>query len=207
MADYNAKVAPFINTLFYVTAQAGVYPSGGYHSGLDISTGTGTRGANLYSICNGTVLRADYNEGGYGNFIIIKDDESNYAFLFGHMAEPALKKAGDKIKIGEQFGIEGATGNVTGLHTHVEMQNYVENGNTWIYASGDSSLFGKIYLAATDYMGFPNQLGISVYYDGEALPPTPPGPGPDDPVTDPTLRKKSKYKTIVNLRKRLVIKL
>lgn len=30
MADYNAKVAPFINVTFYVTAQAGIYPSGGY---------------------------------------------------------------------------------------------------------------------------------------------------------------------------------
>lgn len=27
MADYEAKVAPFIDKVFYVTAQAGVYPS------------------------------------------------------------------------------------------------------------------------------------------------------------------------------------
>lgn len=28
MADYNARIAPFIDVTFYVTAQAGIYPSG-----------------------------------------------------------------------------------------------------------------------------------------------------------------------------------
>lgn len=171
MADYTARVAPFINKTFYVTSQAGTYPDGTYHSGLDISTGT--RGANLYSLCNGTVIQKAYNEGGYGNYIIIKDNESNYAFLFAHMADPALKNVGDSIALGEQFGVEGATGNVTGLHTHVEMQNYVKNGNTWIMNPNDSSLWGSVYLPATNYMGFPNQLGISVIYDGTPVPPTP----------------------------------
>ena len=86
MADYNAKVAPFINVTFYVTAQAGIYPSGSYHSGIDISTGTGTVGNPLYSICNGTVIEKDYQANGYGNYIVIKDNESDFAFLFGHMA-------------------------------------------------------------------------------------------------------------------------
>lgn len=38
MADYTAKVAPFIDIEFYVTAQAGVYPDGSYHSGIDLAT-------------------------------------------------------------------------------------------------------------------------------------------------------------------------
>lgn len=154
MADYTANVAPFINQVFYVTAQAGQYPGGGYHSGLDISTGTGTRGSNLYSICTGTVIDKGYQANGYGNYIIIKDNYSDYAFLFAHMYEPALKNINDIIQIGEQFGIEGATGNVTGLHTHIEMQNYLQNGNTWINSPHDSSLWGTVYLSATDYMRF-----------------------------------------------------
>lgn len=176
MADYTARVAPFINKTFYVTSQAGSYPDGTYHSGLDISTGTGTRGSNLYSICNGTIIQKAYNAGGYGNYIIIKDNNSNYAFLFAHMADPALKNVGDTISLGEQFGVEGATGNVTGLHTHIEMQDYVKNNNKWIMNPNDSSLWGSVYLPATDYMGFPNQLGISVIYDGTPVPPTPPTP-------------------------------
>lgn len=57
------------------------------------------------------------------------------------MYEPALKNIGDTVQLGEQFGIEGATGNVTGLHTHVEMQNYVQNGNTWINNPSDPTLW------------------------------------------------------------------
>lgn len=114
---------------------------GGYHSGLDISTGTGIRGSNLYSICTGTVIGKGYQANGYGNYIIIKDNYSDYAFLFGHMYEPALKNIGETVQLGEQFGIEGATGNVTGLHTHVEMQNYVQNGNTWINNPSDPTLW------------------------------------------------------------------
>lgn len=86
------------------------------------------------------------------------------------MADPSRFNIGDSISIGEQFGVEGATGNVTGLHTHVEMQNYVQNGNTWINNPSDPSLWGTVYLPATDYMGFPNTLGISVIYNGTPIP-------------------------------------
>lgn len=109
MAQYTADVAPFINKEFTVTAQAGIYPDGSYHSGVDISTGIGTKGANLYSICNGTVIQSAYNAGGYGNYVIIKDSASDLAFLFAHMYELSNKKIGDTIMLGEQFGIEGAT--------------------------------------------------------------------------------------------------
>lgn len=176
MAQYTAKVAPFIDVTFYVTARAGQYPSGGYHSGCDLSTGTGTRGANLYSICNGTVLDKGYQASGYGNFIIIKDDQSDYAFLFGHMADPSNFEIGDKLKLGEKFGVEGTTGNSTGLHLHVDMQNYVNNGNKWIYNARDPNLWGTVYLPAPDYMGFPNEAGISVIYEGGYIPPDPPDP-------------------------------
>lgn len=186
MADYVAKIAPFINKIFYVTAQAGVYPDGSYHSGVDISTGTGVKGANLYSICNGRVINKGYEENGYGNYIIIKDNKSEYAFLFAHMYQASNKNINDTIQIGEQFGIEGATGNVTGLHTHVEMQNYVRNGNKWINSPLDSSLWGSVYLPATEYMGFPNILGISVIYEG--IPPKPP---------TPQIIKKNKFKWVL----------
>lgn len=38
MADYEARIAPFINVEFYVTAEFGQYPLGGEHNGLDIAT-------------------------------------------------------------------------------------------------------------------------------------------------------------------------
>lgn len=188
MADYNANVAPFINEVFYVTAKAGQYPSGGYHSGVDIAT---TTNSNVYSICNGTVLDVGFQPNGYGNFIIIKDNNSNYAFLFGHLRDVPLKSVGDTIQLGEQFGVEGSTGHSTGIHLHVDMQDYVNNGNQWIYNPTDQSLWGTVYLPAPDYMGFPNEQGISVYYDGVPIPPTP----------SPTNFKKTKFKWVLYAKK------
>lgn len=83
---------------------------------------------------------------------------------------------GDTVVKGQQVGIEGTTGNSTGIHTHVEMENYVANGNTWIYNARDPSKWNVIYFDPCPYMGFPNTLGISVYYDGVPVPPTPPTP-------------------------------
>ena len=108
------------------------------------------------------------------------------------MADPSLKNVVDTIKIGEQFGVEGATGNVTGLHTHVEMQNYVNNGNKWIFNSRDESLWNVVYFSPTDYMGFPNELGISVFYDGTYIPPIP---------VPTTKKQKSNFKWVLYARK------
>lgn len=55
MADYEARIAPFINVTFYITAEFGQYPSGGQHNGLDIATPS--PGNNLYSIVNGKIIR------------------------------------------------------------------------------------------------------------------------------------------------------
>ncbi len=62
MANFNAKIAPFINVTFYVTS---VFGNTGtrIHRGLDIATPF--PGNELYSICNGTVYLNTYNEGGF----------------------------------------------------------------------------------------------------------------------------------------------
>lgn len=38
MADYNARIAPFINTTFYVTSIYGVERWGSLHCGIDLAT-------------------------------------------------------------------------------------------------------------------------------------------------------------------------
>lgn len=141
---------------------------GGYHSGLDISTGANDP---LYSIVDGVVYYTGYQANGYGNYIIIKDNNSNYAFLYGHMRDPAIVSVGQQVVMGQQVGVEGTTGNSTGIHTHVEMEDFVANGNTWIYNALDPTKWNVIYFDPCPYMGFPNQLGISVYYNGVPIPP------------------------------------
>ena len=53
MAQYQARIAPFINKQFAITASQPYYSDGRTHGGLDISTGANDP---LYSMVTGTVL-------------------------------------------------------------------------------------------------------------------------------------------------------
>lgn len=97
MADYKAKIAPFINEVFYVTT---VWWSGDPpHRGIDIATAHSAGNAPLYSIVNGTIIRKENNHASYGNYIIMKSSENGQGFLYAHMAEPALVNVGDTVVI------------------------------------------------------------------------------------------------------------
>lgn len=146
MADYNARVLPFINTVAYVTAKAGEYPGGGYHSGIDLATSGNDP---LYAMCDSEIVEKGYQASGYGNYVVYKDLTSDYAFLYGHMRDPCAFNVGDRVALNQQIGIEGATGNVTGIHVHIEMQNYVQNGNQWIHRGQDPSAW-RYYIFASN---------------------------------------------------------
>lgn len=103
-------------------------------------------------MCDCEIIETGYQAGGYGNFVVYKDLNSDYAFLYGHMKDPTPYSVGDRLTLNQQIGIEGATGNVTGIHVHVEMQNYVQNGNRWIHRGQDPSAWGTVYLPPADYM-------------------------------------------------------
>ena len=135
-------------------------------------------------MCNGTVVRNGYDDGGYGNFIIMKDSTTNMGFLYGHLREPSPLNEGDSIVIGQYVGHEGETGHATGIHVHVEMQDLTNH--TWQFQAPK-----EVYTDPTAFMGFPNVEGISVIYNGTPLPPTPPEP---TPTTHKNSNKWLKYK-------------
>lgn len=85
------------------------------------------------------------------------------------MREASPLSVGDRVSVGDYVGHEGTTGNSTGIHLHLEMQDLSNRG--WIFG-GDLSE----YLNPADFMGFPNEGGISVIYNGTPRPPEPPGP-------------------------------
>lgn len=176
MADYEAKIAPIINEEFIITSVFAEQPRN--HKGLDISTG---KNSNIYSMSNGIVLRADLSSS-YGNVIIIKN-ESNVGFLYAHL--DSIKenlKVGDTVKTGDLIGVEGTTGQSTGIHLHIEMQNVINN--TWNY-----NLDLSDYLNPAEFMKIPNEQGISAIYYGIPIPPM------------PTKKKKSKFKWVLYARK------
>lgn len=97
--------------------------SAGYHTGVDrVCTNT-----SLVSPVNGVIQRNSYDKS-YGNYIVITSDDGK-SILMAHMKAPSTVKVGAKIKAGEAVGTMGGTGNATGPHLHIE----IENSKTWGY--------------------------------------------------------------------------
>ena len=172
-----ARVAPFINTTFYVTSEWWEQPRN--HKGLDLSTGSNDT---IYSMTDGTVVRSEYSgtaTTGYGWVVIIKDN-NNMGYLYAHMKEQPLVSLGDSVIQGQAIGIEGSTGESTGIHTHIEMQDLTNH--SWDYTY-DKSLYSN----PADFMGIPNVEGTECFYDGT----------PYNPPTPTSKIKKHKFKFVL----------
>lgn len=136
------------------------------HKGLDIATPSAGGGADLYSMCNGTVVNVTYQESGFGHYMIMKDRTTGMGFLYAHMRERTPLNVGDSVAVGQYVGHEGTTGSSTGIHLHLEMQDI--SSHDWIFGADLS-----VYSNPADFMGFPNTEGISVIYYGTPIPPEP----------------------------------
>ena len=88
-----------------------------FHKGIDIA---GDVGDNVFAAMDGEVIYANYNDGGYGNLIIIKH-EDNMSTYYGHLSKYNVR-VGDKIKKGDVIGEVGNTGFSTGPHLHFELR-------------------------------------------------------------------------------------
>ena len=93
-----------------------VYKVPKFHAGLDFTAPVGTP---IYATANGVVTDAGYNEGGYGNRVVINHG-FGYETLYGHMFR-IKARVGQKIKRGEVIGYVGSTGKSTGPHCHYEV--------------------------------------------------------------------------------------
>ena len=93
-----------------------VYGTPKMHKGLDF---TAPQGTPIYATGNGRVADASFDQGGYGNHVIINNGYG-YQTLFGHMSKIKVKK-GQVVKRGEVIGWVGNTGKSTGPHCHYEV--------------------------------------------------------------------------------------
>jgi murein DD-endopeptidase MepM/ murein hydrolase activator NlpD len=87
------------------------------HPGIDLA---GSYGTPIYATADGTVLRAGWNSGGYGNLVEI-DHGRGITTRYGHMSA-ILVHAGDHVTRGQQVGRMGSTGRSTGTHLHYEVR-------------------------------------------------------------------------------------
>ncbi len=109
----------------------------------------------------------------------MKDLTTNQGFIYGHMRDPSPLNVGDNVQYGTFVGIEGTTGNSTGIHLHLASQD-MTNKTNWTFGLPISQL-----LNPANYLGIPNTYGISAIYNGTPIPPT------------PTFFKKSKFKWVL----------
>jgi len=87
------------------------------HSGLDIA---GPEGTAVVAADEGEILKAYWNEDGYGGLVII-GHPSGYETWYGHLESFDVEE-GDQVKRGQEIGVMGSTGFSTGPHLHFEVR-------------------------------------------------------------------------------------
>ncbi|MER5842226.1 MULTISPECIES: M23 family metallopeptidase [Streptomyces] len=118
----------------FVSPIAGSYVSTGYlsggavwssgtHTGVDFHAASGTP---VLSVGMGTVVEAGWG-GAYGNNVVIKMHDGTYT-QYGHLSSVGVS-VGQEVTPGQQIGVSGATGNVTGAHLHFEARTTAEYGS------------------------------------------------------------------------------
>lgn len=91
------------------------------HKGVDIAVPTGTR---LYSAVTGTVTTARYSDSA-GYMVTIQND-NGWTVTFMHMNNFAVT-SGQKVQRGDFVGESGNTGNSTGPHLHLQVNDSTGN--------------------------------------------------------------------------------
>jgi len=103
-----------------------------YHTGYDVGADAGTP---IYAYFPGEVthigLHRTATDGGYGNWVIWKDDIYGAYHFFGHMLNTPPVRKGLKFGRGHLMGLVGNTGISRGNHLHWEISTEIpkENGN------------------------------------------------------------------------------
>lgn len=101
-----------------VTSRYG-YRSGRYHNGIDLDLNIGDT---VRAAWAGKVRYAKWNDGGFGNLVVIRHYnglETFYAHLSKHLVAPD-----QEVAAGEPIGLGGNTGRSYGAHLHFEVRFY-----------------------------------------------------------------------------------
>jgi murein DD-endopeptidase MepM/ murein hydrolase activator NlpD len=89
------------------------------HRAIDVAAPLGTL---VTAADRGVVIRAGWNNQGYGQFVII-DHNIDYITLYAHLSE-ILVEEGQVVAQGQTLGRVGSTGNSTGPHLHFEIRDF-----------------------------------------------------------------------------------
>ncbi|MFF8909750.1 M23 family metallopeptidase [Streptomyces olivaceoviridis] len=120
----NTFVAPIAHSYVSTAYQASSSLwSSGSHTGIDFHAASGTA---VHAVGSGTVVSAGWG-GAYGNQVVIRMADGMYT-QYGHLSSIGVT-VGQNVVPGQQIGLSGATGNVTGAHLHFEARTTPEYGS------------------------------------------------------------------------------
>ncbi|MDE6045874.1 MAG: peptidoglycan DD-metalloendopeptidase family protein, partial [Alistipes sp.] len=89
------------------------------HQGVDLPLKVGDP---VYATFCGRVRISTYNNGGYGNLVVIRHDNGLETY-YGHLSE-RLVQPNQWVEAGQIIGLGGSTGRSTGPHLHFETRYY-----------------------------------------------------------------------------------
>ncbi|WP_225100988.1 M23 family metallopeptidase [Streptomyces sp. CoH27] len=120
----NRFVAPITDSYVSTGYKAGSSLwSSGSHTGIDFHAASGTP---VHAVGSGTVVSTGWG-GAYGNQIVIRMADGMYT-QYGHLSSIGVT-VGQEVTPGQQIGLSGATGNVTGPHLHFEARATPDYGS------------------------------------------------------------------------------
>jgi len=116
------------------------------HHGIDLA---GQYGLKIYATGDGTVIRSEVNNSGYGREVVISHGYG-YSTRYAHL-EKILVKEGEKVKRGQLIGLLGSSGRSTGPHLHYEVRLFGSPMNPFNYFFEDlsPSEYGQITASAS----------------------------------------------------------
>ncbi|MCS6825030.1 MAG: M23 family metallopeptidase [Caldilinea sp.] len=89
------------------------------HRAIDIAAPQGTP---VTAADRGVVIRAGWNNQGYGRFVVI-DHKIDYVTLYAHL-DRIFVQEGEVVGQGQVLGTVGSSGNSTGPHLHFEIRDF-----------------------------------------------------------------------------------
>ena len=101
----------------YISSLFGEVRKASIHKGIDIAK---SLGADVNASLEGKVIQAGYNNGGYGNLIVL-EHSNNMKTYYAHLSNIYVN-VGEMVKQGDIIGAIGSTGNSTGPHLHFELR-------------------------------------------------------------------------------------
>lgn len=168
MAEYTISNSPIHSdsTLSAVYGETG--PNWArFHTGDDfIPYGSTPANPDIYSVSSGIVVETSNSTSAWhGNMVLIQDLNTGYYWRYCHMVAGSITvTTGQAVTTATKLGVMGATGNVTGVHLHLECATT----RAWDYDT---------FLNPSTILGIANARGTIVHYNGVIPPPPPPPSG------------------------------